>query len=139
MKLSVNDRNENKNNERYDIGVCHSIRKTELMVQYQYFRIFNNYHLQELEERQRSLHEAEIKRQQVEKDLANRENIALQRQKIPLNSGEKTGNLYEPDGNGLKRRSFSHSSPNIAKMMEDEDDTSPGMTSVMNYLGYCNL
>ena len=105
----------------------------------QYFRIFNNYHLQELEERQRSLHEAEIKRQQVEKDLANRENIALQRQKIPLNSGEKTGNLYEPDGNGLKRRSFSHSSPNIAKMMEDEDDTSPGMTSVMNYLGYCNL
>ena len=105
----------------------------------QYFRIFNNYHLQELEERQRSLHEAEIKRQQVEKDLENRENIALQRQKIPLNSGEKTGNLYEPDGNGLKRRSFSHSSPNIAKMMEDEDDTSPGMTSVMNYLGYCNL
>ena len=95
--------------------------------------------MQELEERQRSLHEAEIKRQQVEKDLANRENIALQRQKIPLNSGEKTGNLYEPDGNGLKRRSFSHSSPNIAKMMEDEDDTSPGMTSVMNYLGYCNL
>ena len=72
-----------------------------------------------------------MKRQQVEKDLAHRENIALQRQKIPLNTGEKT-NLYEPDGNGLKRRSFSHSSPNIAKMMEDEDDTSPGMTSVMN-------
>ena len=110
-----------------------------LWYSFQYFRIFNNYHLQELEERQRSLHEAEIKRQQVEKDLANRENIALQRQKILLNSGEKTGNLYEPDGNGLKRRSFSHSSPNIAKMMEDEDDTSPGMTSVMNYLGYCNL
>ena len=96
---------------------------------FRYFSLFYIQYLQELEERQRSLHEAEMKRQQVEKDLAHRENIALQRQKIPLNPGEKTNNLYEPDGNGLKRRSFSHSSPNIAKMMEDEDDASPGMTS----------
>ena len=105
---------------------------------FRYFSLFYIQYLQELEERQRSLHEAEMKRQQVEKDLAHRENIALQRQKIPLNPGEKTNNLYEPDGNGLKRRSFSHSSPNIAKMMEDEDDASPGMTSNMNYLVYCN-
>ena len=131
MRLIVNGRNENKNNERDNIDSS----KQQLLCLKLLSDIFHFFHiqyLQELEERQRSLHEAEMKRQQVEKDLAHRENIALQRQKIPLNPGEKTNNLYEPDGNGLKRRSFSHSSPNIAKMMEDEDDTSPGMASVMN-------
>ena len=132
MRLIVNGRNENKNNERYNIDSSKQQLLCSLKLLSDIFHFFHIQYLQELEERQRSLHEAEMKRQQVEKDLAHRENIALQRQKIPLNPGEKTNNLYEPDGNGLKRRSFSHSSPNIAKMMEDEDDTSPGMASVMN-------
>ena len=139
MRLIVNGRNGNKNNERYNIDsskqqrLCSfSPKHNTLKLLSDIFHFFHIKYLQELEERQRSLHEAEMKRQQVEKDLAHRENIALQRQKIPLNTGEKTNNLYEPDGNGLKRRSFSHSSPNIAKMMEDEDDTSPGMASGMN-------
>ena len=86
--------------------------------------------MKELEERQRSLHETELKRQQIEKDLASREILARNQYKIPL-KGEGGQEKYDQNM-GLQRRSFSHSSPNIAKMMEDEDDTSPGMTSVMN-------
>ena len=74
---------------------------------------------QELEERQRSLQEAEYKRQQVETDLANTENLAQQRHKHPL----KDHDQYERYGSGIggMRRSLSYSSPNIAKMMEEED------------------
>ena len=71
----------------------------------------------DLEERQRRLHEAEVWRQEADKELAEREALARQRQKVPLK-----GDDYDNDNRtGLLRRSFSHSSPNIAKMMEDED------------------
>ena len=71
----------------------------------------------DLEERQRSLHEAEVRRQEAEKELAAREALARQRQKVPLKGDDD----YQDNRIGLVRRSFSHSSPNIAKMMEAED------------------
>ena len=71
----------------------------------------------DLEERQRSLHEAEVRRQAAEKELAAREAQSRQRQKVPLKGDDD----YQDNRIGLVRRSFSHSSPNIAKMMEAED------------------
>ena len=71
------------------------------------------------------MHETELKRQQIEKDLASRENLARHQYKIPL-KGEGGQEKYDQNM-GLQRRSFSHSSPNIAKMMEDEDDADSGM------------
>ena len=71
----------------------------------------------DLEERQRSLHEAEVKRREADRELASREALAQQRHKIAL----KEDDDIAENSKGLMRRSFSHSSPNIAKMMEDED------------------
>ena len=78
--------------------------------------------LKELEERQRRLYEAEAKRQQVEKDLEAHQNHQHHRHKVPLKQGDERSE----NGGGLMRRSFSHSSPNIAKMMEDEDNATSG-------------
>ena len=72
------------------------------------------------------MHEAEVKRQQVETDLANRENLARQRQKIPLKGEHDDQERYGRGVGGL-RRSLSHSSPNIAKMMDEEDAAESGM------------
>ena len=47
--------------------------------------------------------------------------VARHRQKIPLKEDDN-----ENFDTGLMRRSFSHSSPNIAKMMEDEDNAASG-------------
>lgn len=71
----------------------------------------------DLEERQRSLHEAEVKRREADRELASREALAQQRHKIALKEEEDIAE----NSKGLMRRSFSHSSPNIAKMMEAED------------------
>ena len=48
--------------------------------------------------------------------------VKRHRQKIPL----KEDDNEKFDTGGLMRRSFSHSSPNIAKMMEDEDNDASG-------------
>ena len=72
------------------------------------------------------MHEAEIKRQQVEADLANREKLSLQRKKIPLKGDYDDQEIYGRGVGGL-RRSLSHSSPNIAKMLDEEDAAASGM------------
>ena len=101
--------------------------------------------LQELEERERRLQEAENKRKQVERDLV----LASQRQaadqhkamankildnqsisKIPLKGeGDEDRGRFSRGGGGLNR-ALSHSSPNIAKMLDEEDAAAAGKLNI---------
>ena len=90
----------------------------------------------DLEEQEKRIQEAQSKRKEVEADLAARQiKIDMARRGIQQNDqstnitreplkdeNESTAGEYNRHGFGrLKRSSLSHSSPNIAKMLDDED------------------
>ena len=100
-----------------------------------------------LEERKRRLQEAEDKSKQVERDLVLAE-LASQRHaadkqkliaskiledssisKIPLKEEDEYRGRFNRGGGGLNR-ALSHSSPNIAKMLDEEDAAAAGKLNI---------
>ena len=100
----------------------------------------------ELEERERRLQEAENMRKQVERDLElaskrqmtdqqrTKVNKILENQsisKIRLKGEDEDLGKFSRGGGGLNR-ALSHSSPNIAKMLDEEDAAASGKLSIYN-------